>query len=136
MDKKVVPTGDVGITKPEHVSRQKVTVLSAKGPTSLVVWENDEGQQRAFLPSASIIDGKAEEVELARAQPYGESWAKIIAAFGNQVLQEHASALQAAMRRHGIWTYEQLDKRPRSYAIALNDVFSVRTALEAGRKKR
>jgi hypothetical protein len=113
----------------------KVTVLSSKGPTSLIVWETDEGLQSAFLPSASVLDGKVEEVELDRAQPYGEPWAKILATHGDQVLQEHAVALQGALRNHGIWTYEQLDKRPNSYTISLDDVFPVRRVLDAGRRK-
>lgn len=92
----------------------KVTVIRRKGQAILVQWE-DDGLHRAQIPPHALLDGdEVDPVELLMGIPYGLPWAEIM---GDLVIS--GEEIEDTLRRHGIWSLEDLRTDPTSAAGAL-----------------
>lgn len=92
----------------------KVRVIRRKGRGILVEWKDQEGYHRAVVPAEAVDEDCCDPEELAMGIPYGEPWAEIV---GDVVIK--GAELENALRERGIWTVEDVRKRPNAAAAAL-----------------
>lgn len=88
----------------------RVKVIRQKGQVVLVQWEG----QRAYVPAEVVIDDQCPSEELAIGIPYGVPWAEVV---GDIVLT--GEQIEDTLRKHNIWTLEDVRKEPMKAAAAL-----------------
>ena len=91
----------------------QITVIRQKGQAVLVEWEN-EGSRRAYVVASAVEDDQCSSQELEIGIPYGLPWREIV---GDLVLT--GEQIEDALKKHGIWTLEDLRKEPMRAAAAL-----------------
>lgn len=74
-----------------------VTIIGTNGASALVEWQEAGRQQRAWLPAITVVDGRCDSEELARAIPVGVDWTEYISEFG-------PADIANQLTRRGIWT--------------------------------
>lgn len=79
-----------------------VKVIGVASDTALVEWHEDGRYYRVFVPANEVLDGQMEHPHWGA--PYGEDWAALI--------QVDVSEIANELRRHGIWTIDDLQARP------------------------
>lgn len=93
-----------------------VKVLSISNGTALIEWVDDGEIQRSLLPSADVgADGECLYPE--RGLPYGIEWQDYITV---TVTPEN---IQRQLRNAGIWTVQDLLRKPREVQGAINAAY-------------
>lgn len=95
-----------------------VAVLDARKEAALVEWQ-DKGVHRAYIPVGAIEDGKVDSETLSAGIPYGVPWEKI------PLAQPQPAMFAEALRQAGIWTQQDLYRRPNVAIAALQSVYQV-----------
>ena len=92
-----------------------IKIISKRGASALVEYD-DKGQlKRATIPQADIVDNEVSSYKLKMGIPHGLDWAKLI------TLQATPELLEQNLRRAGIWTADD----------ALNNAPKVLGAIQA-----
>lgn len=99
----------------------KVTVVRSKGGKSLVEWTYAQRLHRSWVPMGDVVkDGDGYRVEKPSAGvPYGHNFAKLLTPSATP------DAIDAELKRRGIWTIEDLRASPNSALGALQSVYGV-----------
>lgn len=99
----------------------KVTPIRNKGGKTLVEWTYAQRLHRSWIPSDAVQqDGEEYRVERPSAGiPYGHNFAKLL------TISATPDAIDAELKRRGIWTIEDLRARPNSALGALQSVYGV-----------
>lgn len=92
----------------------KVSVIRQKGQAVLVQWEDAGVLHRAQIPPHALDGDEVNPTELLMGIPYGLPWAEIM---GDLIIS--GEEIEYELRRHGIWTLEDLQSDPTSAAGAL-----------------
>lgn len=121
MDK---PTEIPKETPKEQPKLPEVTVIRTKGKTSLVEWTDKDGLQRAWLP----ID-KATKDDPALGIPFGAEIAEALS------IKVKPSDIEQALRKAGIWTWDDVINQAPALPGILQDAFGVLNQLLATARK-
>ncbi len=113
-----------GPTAPEPAPEQEVTVIRTKGHTSLVQWVDKAGMQRAWLPS-----NKATKDDPSLGVPFGDEIADAL------TIRVKPGDIEQALRRAGIWTWEDVMNQAPTLPGILQDAFGVLNQLLATARK-
>lgn len=99
----------------------KVTVIRNKDGKSLVEWTYGQKLHRSWVPSDDVrTEGGESRVERPSAGvPYGHNFTKSL------TFSVTPDAIDAELKRRGIWTIEDLRARPNSALGALQTVYGV-----------
>lgn len=97
----------------------KVRVLRCQGAAALVEWIEDDLLQRAVVPAEMVEDGQCDSDALAAGIPYGVPF--------EDLLQPAVTprALAQALRRRGIWTTEDVYRKPNEVIAALQSAYGL-----------
>lgn len=97
-----------------------VKVIQTSGVSSLVEWVDESGQlRRGHIPASAVVDGTAKEYDLDLSIPYGIPFAEIIQ------LKATPELFEKRLHQLGIWTYDDLVKRPQEVLAALQYVYGL-----------
>src|SRR4030042_2254375 len=92
----------------------KVRTIQRKGQGTLVEWRDEDGYHRAVVPAGAVDGDYCDPDELLMGIPYGEPWAQVV---GDLVIA--AADVENELRKHGIWTIEDVRQSPNAAAAAL-----------------
>lgn len=95
-----------------------IVILKSQPDSALVEFTHDGLLQRAYIPTAEIVDGKASEAVLDAGIPYGIDWESISFKSSNKDLAN-------ALRKKGIWTCEDAQRNTNVIVSALQAVYGV-----------
>ena len=98
-----------------------VRVVEARGGSALVEWVEAGEVHRGYLPAAAVSPaGEVDPAELERAVPYGLAWEELPITRGDL-----AAAVARDLRNAGIWTRQDLERRPMVALGALQKALGV-----------
>lgn len=121
--------------QPRPVSRAPapvpVQVVETAGPTSLVEWERDGVLQRGYVPAKEVQQGAVSERTLRAAMPYGVPWAKYA-----PKVNLSPEDIEAALRRRGIWTLDDIALQRASVGTLLFELFGLTDMIRRVSKAR
>lgn len=83
----------------------RVTVVGKRGQAVLVEFQQG-GLRRVYVPRDAVMDEEVDDGALEAGIPYGVPWEEFV-----QVVGVTPDDLADALRRRGIWTAEDLQKR-------------------------
>jgi len=109
-----------------------VTILSAKGESTLVEYLNIDGVlQRRYVPTKKIVDQFVADEVLERGIPYGFPWDEIVIDFDT-------SQFAREMHNAELWTAEDVLKSPKKLTGVLRKVFekSFKAILETAQREK
>lgn len=108
-----------------------VKIINANEESAVVEFTLGGLLQRAIIPTAMIVDGKAPDEVLIAGIPYGTPW-EFLKLSANPIM------LANTLRANGIWTYEDAKRKPREIVSALQAVYGVDLAalLEFARENK
>ena len=96
-----------------------VTVVSHKGKSSLVEW--DDGRlHKAYIPTDEIHDGEVSSDTLSAGIPYGADFSSLPCVTPEQ--------LEEMLHRMGIWTVEDVRRRPNDVLLVLQAAYKIALA--------
>jgi hypothetical protein len=95
-----------------------VRVVSANIENALVEFALGGLFQRATIPAAEIVDGKASDEILIAGIPYGTAWEFVELSVGPIALANY-------LRANGVWTYEDAARNTNMVISALQAVYGV-----------
>lgn len=100
----------------------KVRIISQRGASALVEWFDGEQSRRAYVPAGSLTalpaPGDYACAVLDQGIPYGLPWADLVR------LTVSPEAVEAELHRHGLWTAEDLARRPREAQAAFAALYA------------
>jgi len=103
-----IEKSEVEETKPKRGKKVVVQIMDRPNKdVVLVQWEDKDRTRRGFLPTQEVSDNKVTESALKCATPYGESWEELL-----EEPNVTKKSIAAEMRKHGIWTKEDLLANP------------------------
>lgn len=107
-------TGDVGRPKGKRARYLRVRVVERRGESVVVERVMDDVPWRGVLPKDALrTDGRVAKPDLDAAIPYGVPWEEF------DFRTPTARELCTALRKRGIWTYEDLTRRPQTARKAI-----------------
>lgn len=117
----------------------EVTPIRRKGGLTLVQWRRGSKLHRNWVPDGDVVqDGELFVVDKPSAGiPYGQNFAKLLTP------SVTPDAIDAELKRRGIWTIQDLRANPNSalgalqaaYGIDLAQLFQAAAAFEAKEKE-
>lgn len=102
----------------------EVTTIRTKGHTSLVEWTDKDGLQRAWLPTNEV--GKSDP---SLGMPFGDEIAEAL------TVKARPKDIEQALRRVGIWTWDDVINQAPALPGILQDAFGVLNQLLATARK-
>lgn len=99
----------------------KVTPIRNKGGKTLVEWTYAQKLHRSWVPSEDVlvVDGEHRVERPSAGIPYGNNFAKLLTP------SVTPDAIDAELKRRGIWTIEDLRANPNSALGALQSAYGV-----------
>lgn len=107
--------------KPKRAKFTPVHVVQAEGESALVEWSEGDCLCRAYVPAAEIVEDKCPADVLAAGIPYGAPWEDFITVNSVRVVA-------CALRTHGFWTSEDIERRPARAQAVINAALGVSAA--------
>lgn len=87
------------------VKKINVRIITRRGATALVDWVDGDEPRRAYVPAELVQDGQVPEDELEAGAQVGVRWEEFIKGPA-ATPEDYANAL----RRHGIYTLEDMER--------------------------
>lgn len=107
-----------------------VKIIRESNGSALIEWIEESQVQRAWMPVALVHDGECAHPEYGI--PYGDDFAEV------QPVTIGPDDIQAALRKHGIWTYAELSANPSEAQAAMQELVGAvfRPLLRAAKARR
>jgi hypothetical protein len=99
--------------------KMEIKVIREQGQAVLVECVDNGVPRRYIVPREAVDGGSVSPEELALGIEYGEPWEEL---WTPQVTPE---AVATALRRHGIWTVEDLRQEPGKAVAALQSAYGL-----------
>ena len=109
--------------KKRKAAKIAVTVIKASDKSSLVEFIKDGNIQRVYIPSHMIDDGMVEDETLEIGIPYGIPWETLLTPSATP------ASLAKALRSAGIWTLEDVQRKPSEVSGALQTAYGIDRAM-------
>lgn len=97
----------------------RITVVNRQGASVLVEWQDSGNLRRATMPAGSVNDNEVDDTELGYAVAYGLPWESML------TIRVTPERIADALRRHGIWTADDLRRSPSAALAALQEAYSI-----------
>lgn len=99
-------------------------VVTQAGRVALVQWLDDSSLRRSHVPADEVKRGRCKRDVLEAGIPYGVPWEEIVESIINAQIF-HPAAFADELRKHDIWTADDVEKNPRGVKRAIAAITGV-----------